>query len=71
MRNEKNLQVKGIVKDGELKAPSTRCDLCGAPSAVILTGGKARCAEHALNKEASSDEPLKGVCERLSKSHEV
>lgn len=60
-----------MVKDGELKAPATRCDLCGSPSTVILTGGKARCAAHVLNKEASSEEPLKGVGERLSDNHSV
>jgi len=63
---------EGMVKNGNLKSPTTRCDLCGAPSAVILPSGKARCPAHVVaDKMASDDEPLKGAGERLSGQHDA
>jgi|GEM_PF-5087583 len=68
---EKNSEKK-LVKDGELRAPVTRCDLCGDPSAVILSSGKARCAAHVLSaKEASTDDRLKSAGEKLSDLHKA
>lgn len=53
-----------MIKDGEVRANSTPCDMCSQPAATVVAGS-ARCVDHTDTKEASGSPLLKSFTSPL------